>query len=657
MTTDGWDAEEIDPTHRDEWITGSGISPQITELNLHTLSGPQALEAITSKRLESASGHGQQYATGEVAKVLNRYEHLDAGGWWCSATGDSGCLKPNTPRKNDKGDLIKYENPLGVPCGVFQLQMPDETYWPERERNCSETIVITEGAKKAAALLSCGIPAIAVAGIWNGTPKDDRDQHCLHPDLMRWAGHRIVICFDYSDKARGRRDFSKAALRLAHQLYANGSPWVGTAHCKGPEKGIDDLLVAHGHPAVHALIASAQKVDVQRELEERKKPELIRKAANKFLDCDDEAERAAIRSEFCTTQRISIKDFSSVVNEQLALRHPSQKLESRPLTPDELDAEPVDDARTFFDQLLTERWSTLIGGNRGSTKTILTLQLMVALMKQRSPDVIGLRPEATGLRVLYVCSDAMAERIRDYLTQMGCWRDPEVRKGIRIWGNSHTQRKWTINDLDGLEKQMEEFKPNVVVIDSLKGALGPLLEDISRPIIRHHMDAVHDIVLRNAALLWIHHANKGGKIADNEALQEAPDMVYLLEKEQNELVSLKPIKCRGGEGIRRQYQLQGDFLWPELTEQKKTSDISKVNSDVMEYVRKQNQHDIKPSIRTVTEGLPQHSAEAIRSSRVRLRGKEWLLSSKDPKDMRSCLLEVAPKFFKTPTPLEKGHGP
>ena len=149
--------------------------------------------------------------------------------------------------------------------------------------------------------------------------------------------------------------------------------------------------------------------------------------------------------------------------------------------------EPVDDARTFFDQLLTERWSTQIGGNRGSTKTILTLQLMVALMKQRSPDVIGLRPEATGLRVLYVCSDAMAERIRDYLTQMGCWRDPEVRKGIRIWGNSHTQRKWTINDLDGLEKQMEEFKPNVVVIDSLKGALGPLLEDISRPIIRHHM--------------------------------------------------------------------------------------------------------------------------------------------------------------------------
>ena len=204
---------------------------------------------------------------------------------------------------------------------------------------------------------------------------------------------------------------------------------------------------------------------------------------------------------------------------------------------------------------------------------------------------------------------------------------------------------------------MESFNPNVVVIDSLKGALGPALEDISRPIIRHHMDAVHDIVLRRAALLWIHHANKAGKIADNEALQEAPDIVYLLENHQNELVNLKPIKCRGGQGIRRQSQLQGDFLWPEPTEQKKTSDISKVNSDVMEYVRKQNQHGIKPSIRTVTEGLPQHSAEAIKSSIKRLRGKEFLLGRPDPKDLRSCLLEVAPKFLDTHPPLKKGHGP
>ena len=53
-------------------------------------------------------------------------------------------------------------------------------------------------------------------------------------------------------------------------------------------------------------------------------------------------------------------------------------------------------------------------------------------LHQRSPDVIGLRPEATGLRVLYFCSDAMAERIKSYLIQMCYWSDPDVRKGMRI---------------------------------------------------------------------------------------------------------------------------------------------------------------------------------------------------------------------------------
>ncbi|QNJ13634.1 hypothetical protein SynA18461_00985 [Synechococcus sp. A18-46.1] len=47
----------------------------------------------------------------------------------------------------------------------------------------------------------------------------------------------------------------------------------------------------------------------------------------------------------------------------------------------------------------------------------------------------------------------------------------------------------------------------------------------------------------------------------------------------------------------------------------------------------------------MTEGLPQHSAEAIRSSIKRLRVKEWLLGEADPEDLRSCLMEVVPKFL------------
>ena len=298
--------------------------------------------------------------------------------------------------------------------------------------------------------------------------------------------------------------------------------------------------------------------------------------------------------------------------------------------------------RLIQEALLIERCSTLIGGNKGSTKTILTLHLLVGLIKNQSPDIIGLRPEARGLKVLYVCSDAPAERIKGYLIQMGYWDEPEIREGFRLWGNSATTRKWTITDLDGLDQEMGNYQPNVVVIDSIKGALGPLLEDISRPIIRSYMDAVHDVVLRSAALIWIHHANKQGQIADNEGLTESPDIVYLLKKESDEKVTLKAVKNRSGMGITREYRLDSDFLLPVLVEaMKPRSDLSKVKSAVMEYVRKQNLHGINPSIRTVQDGLPEHEREAVASAIRRLREVKLLTAIRDPKDGRSALLRTA----------------
>jgi len=260
---------DIETSHLDEWTIGSGISYEISRLNLQSLTGEEALQAITEQRLGRINGDGQQYVTKPVADVLANYGHIQAGGWWCDSSGGSGCLKPNTPRKDGDGKLIKYEHPLGIPAGVFQLRMPSESYWIDLSERTSQLVVITEGCKKAAALLSCDIAALGLAGIWNGTPKNEMEQFDLHPDLKRWVNHRIVICFDWSEKPSGRNAVKNASLRLAQQLYRYGSPWVGIAHCKGPEKGIDDALVAHGPAFVHQQIAGATKVDLEHEQAER----------------------------------------------------------------------------------------------------------------------------------------------------------------------------------------------------------------------------------------------------------------------------------------------------------------------------------------------------------------------------------------------------
>ena len=57
-------------------------------------------------------------------------------------------------------------------------------------------IILTEGEKKAACLLSLGFVAIALPGIWMGRVKDsEKNMDYLHPDLMPMVskGRKFII--------------------------------------------------------------------------------------------------------------------------------------------------------------------------------------------------------------------------------------------------------------------------------------------------------------------------------------------------------------------------------------------------------------------------------------------------------------------------------
>ncbi|CAI8412704.1 MAG: Uncharacterised protein [Synechococcus sp. MIT S9220] len=653
-----WDDDiELRPEHLREWVEGSGIDPEIAKRNLVSLDGEAAIETLCGDRLDSAGGHGQQYATKPVAKLLNRYEHAADGGWWCSPliTNDSwvtsstwGCFKPDTPRVNDEGKPIKYEHPLDQQCGVFWLRNKNDAFWPwVLSKPGTLTIVITEGAKKAAALLTAGIPAVALSGIWNGTPLiepkgDPKGARRLHPDLLPLIKHRVVIAFDYSSNNKGKSAVKAAAHRLAHYLYAKGCPWVGSATCPGPDhKGVDDILVHEGADALHQLIASAVQIDLPKEQEQVSRIRDLEAAAALYIDSERPAERADIRARTCSVMQISRTDFMDLVTGEIERRNPLQSLESKSLSLDEIAAQKIEKPRPFIHQLIVERQSTLIGGNRGATKSLLALTALVNLCSEQQGSVIGLPCEQSNVRALYVCSDMRVERIDQYLHEMGRSNDPVLKRNLRVWGLSLTTRGWDIRDLDGLQREINEHQPHIVVIDSLKAAMGHLLEDISKPIVRHYMDAVHAVVLRSAACLWIHHANKSGTIADNEALQEAPDMVYLLSKDDNEVCHLKPIKCRNGKGIRAQYIFDGDFLDLTPVEQKPRVDMGQVLSDVLSYIRTQNKAGIKPAINLVCAGLAHkgHAAENIKSCIRRNSGKDGCIQKhKNPDDLRQALL-------------------
>ena len=268
--------------HLAEWADGSAVAPELAAANLLSISGQTVLEALAGERLARLGGHASQYATAETARILRPLEPLaESGGWWCSGLDPLadwapmawGTFKPDRPRWDQQKDAPrKYEHPIGVPARAFWLRVPAAiaqrvadrygltlppevaadadgsagAFWRWWAQTPALPLLLTEGAKKAAALLSIGVPAVALSGIWNGAPKDPDGRPALLPELagVPLAGRPCWVVFDASDKPEPAEPL--AADRLGRLLAAAGAV-VRVGIVPGTHgKGADDHLAAGG---------------------------------------------------------------------------------------------------------------------------------------------------------------------------------------------------------------------------------------------------------------------------------------------------------------------------------------------------------------------------------------------------------------------------
>lgn len=289
-----WDAAAPSPDraaghHLNEWIDGSACHPALAEANIATLFGADAVQALAGDRLEQLGGHARQYVTASVARLLRPLEPVAAaGGWWCSGLDPLadwapmawGCFKPDAPRLAVDGKPLKYEHPHGVqtrstwlrvPAVVaqlvadrFRMSLPPDVaadadgsagaFWRWWAKTPALPLLLSEGSKKAAALLSLGVPAAALPGIDSGAkrtgPKGANGRRSgpleLLPDLagVPLKGRQIWVLFDASTKANPREPI--AARRLGQLLKRAGAD-VLTGVCPGTHgKGADDHLANGG---------------------------------------------------------------------------------------------------------------------------------------------------------------------------------------------------------------------------------------------------------------------------------------------------------------------------------------------------------------------------------------------------------------------------
>lgn len=243
----------IKPQHLKEWTKGSGVSAKIAKLNVESLELDHEIDEALNRQSKS------------------RWKSTDwgTGGWFVSGIdpltdkeiGDGAQFKPDQP----VGDR-KY---LGIKDGAAEplfLNTGEKGYWKSIIEDNSP-VVITEGAKKAGALLTIGIPAISLAGVSTGQ-KLGR----LRKSLLSFfnLGRRVYLCFD-SDILT-KKPVQQALDKFGRLINEKGA-LVSVINLPAEHKGVDDFIVAKGESEFMFLMENAQTFEEWRDSLKPKKQE------------------------------------------------------------------------------------------------------------------------------------------------------------------------------------------------------------------------------------------------------------------------------------------------------------------------------------------------------------------------------------------------
>ena len=296
----------VKATHASEW-QASCVHDSLIQLNVVSMEGEEVLERLLSEAIEELGGHASQYVTAPVKKMFDRYESLKSGGWWCSgldplqdfAPMEWGQFKADKPRIDPtKLKPIKYDAPPKVATGVYYLRISwfvgltiatQHGYGDEYKKritsedlNTEDTgfwawalklipqVVITEGAKKTAALLSAGYLAIGLSGVSTGVKTRDKDgvrlaDGILNPYLepIGTLNRSIVVCFDH--------DRSPTTVKMVNGQITNlwwaltkRKAVVRVARLNSQEKGVDDFIAVHGLDRLAEVFAAARDLNTDR---------------------------------------------------------------------------------------------------------------------------------------------------------------------------------------------------------------------------------------------------------------------------------------------------------------------------------------------------------------------------------------------------------
>uniref|UniRef100_B8HZ31 DUF3854 domain-containing protein n=1 Tax=Cyanothece sp. (strain PCC 7425 / ATCC 29141) TaxID=395961 RepID=B8HZ31_CYAP4 len=265
--------------HVQEW-RDCGVDPGIIELNVETLDDT-AINDYSDSLFPIA-----ERLNWKITR-FGRKTRSNLRGWWVSGIDplnnwkrmEWGRFKPDASTPvidQEKGKPAKYLSPslgpgssrlilLDVPQSIWEkvagrygvsIVPTDLTngFWHWVWKS-NLPIIVTEGEKKAGCLLTQGYAAISLPGIFNGYRKDSKK---LIPELAHFATAKrsVFICFDHETKPKTLKNLNLAITKLG-KLLERGGCSVKVISLPGPQKGVDDFIVAQGNQPFDAFYESA----------------------------------------------------------------------------------------------------------------------------------------------------------------------------------------------------------------------------------------------------------------------------------------------------------------------------------------------------------------------------------------------------------------
>jgi hypothetical protein len=284
-------------------LQASAIASDIIALNFRSFDGnnENEIDEVFTQLVEEPAHKNNGTLSG---KSQNDLANAIRGGGWIFEGHRGICIKPDNPRTDKDGKVIKYESPRGM--GKLQLFIPkvsigvglasaikhglEQEYRARIERmavgdihqsredtgfwewflTTELPVIVTEGTKKACSLISNSYPAIALNGVWGwGTndkdmfgevERDDRGKSIktIHPDLELFLdGRELIIAFDRDTNPDTIRYVEAAKSALIRAIDDDGIV-VTDLKWRTP-KGIDDYLAAKGVKSLDRLYANRKE--------------------------------------------------------------------------------------------------------------------------------------------------------------------------------------------------------------------------------------------------------------------------------------------------------------------------------------------------------------------------------------------------------------